>query len=70
MPMKKTAREQGNQALDSDPSRLGITLDDAILAKLKDTPEQKLVVGPIVQYLLDLGWENEIHKEVLGVRPR
>lgn len=30
---------------------------DAVEDKLKNTPEQHLVVGPIVRYLLKLGWE-------------
>jgi len=30
---------------------------DAVEDKLKGTPEQRLVVGPIVRYLLNLGWK-------------
>lgn len=31
-------------------------LPEVIAAKLKSTPEQQLVVGPIVAHLIDLGW--------------
>lgn len=31
-------------------------VSDEIRRRLKNTPEQRLVVGPIVQYLVDLGW--------------
>lgn len=32
------------------------SIDPAIVSRLKDTPEQQLVVGPLVQYLADQGW--------------
>ena len=31
-------------------------IDPEISERLKDIPEQILVVGPLVQYLTDLGW--------------
>lgn len=30
-----------------------------ILALLKDGPEQRLVVGPIVERLVNLGWDQK-----------
>lgn len=37
-----------------------------ISSRLRETPEQQLVVGPIVQKLLDLGWS--IDQVVFGKR--
>jgi type I restriction enzyme M protein len=38
------------------PRRAGGSLPEDIAAKLKDTPEQQTVVGPLVAYLVDRGW--------------
>jgi type I restriction enzyme M protein len=35
------------------------SIDPAIASRLKDTLEQQIVVGPIVQYLVDQGWHLE-----------
>jgi type I restriction enzyme M protein len=34
-------------------------IDDSIASKLKNTPEQKKVVGPLVAYLVKVGWHLE-----------
>ncbi|MCH8967554.1 MAG: hypothetical protein IIA66_00360, partial [Planctomycetes bacterium] len=35
------------------------SIDPVIASRLKETPEQQLVVGPLVQYLADQGWDLE-----------
>lgn len=34
-------------------------LPEEISCKLKDIPEQREVVGPLVKYLIDIGWSQE-----------
>src|SRR4051794_7114437 len=48
------------EPLPEGPASSALALPAAIASKLKDTPEQQLVVGPIVHYLTNaLGWPLE-----------
>jgi type I restriction enzyme M protein len=54
-------RSLRNRSLDEVSNYLGnnpreVELEKIIQGKLKNTPEQRLVVGPIVKYLVALGW--------------
>jgi type I restriction enzyme M protein len=59
----QSARSKTNHAAQHKKPQLTIVrapvIDPRIAAQLRDGPEQQLVVGPLVQRLLDAGWKLE-----------
>ena len=59
------ARKKTTRKMESAPAKSRSrkseknVIDPAITDRLKDTPEQQFVVGPLVQYLIDQGWKLE-----------